>query len=202
MPAKLQLSALLLGVCALFSGVQAGYIYDNLGDIVGTGRNYKLKCNQGTLRLALNSDTWEYVNTASGPDLVVKFCTPNDCSRGSPVYASQPYHLYTQRPRGPGYAVIAYNEIGSDWWVATRSAGAASEIKVEETGSGNKDKYHIQQAGYWWTQENKSIYLTLRSKNIGEMTTCSFVYAGEDFGFRGYRGLRESSSGPEGLLIQ
>lgn len=199
-PTKSQLSALLLVLCALLSGVHSAYIYDNLGDIVGTGRNYKLQCSQGTLKLALNSDTWEYVNTASGPDLVVKFCRPNDCSRGYPVLDTEAYHFYTQKPRGPGYAVIAYNEIGESWWVATRSAVAASPIRLE----GNGGRYYIQQAGYWWTQENKSIYLSLRSKNIGDMTSCSFVYAGEDFGFRGYRGLREleGPEGPGGFFIQ
>ncbi|KAF9308138.1 hypothetical protein BG003_011560 [Podila horticola] len=180
-----QLFALLLVLCAFLPGIHSAYIYDDLGDIVGTGRNYKIQCTQGFLKLAYNSDTWEYVNTASGPDLVVKFCKPNDCTRGSPVFDTDAYHFYTQKPRGPGYAVIAYNAIGDNWWVATRSAGAASSMKVE----GRQNKYNIQQDGYWWTQENKSIYLSLRSKNIGEMASCSFVYAGEDLTFKEHRGL-------------
>ncbi|KAG0026080.1 hypothetical protein BGZ81_006652 [Podila clonocystis] len=182
---KSQLSALLLVASALLPGIHSAYVHDVNGDIVGTGRNYKLKCSHGYMKLAYNSDTWEYVNTSTGQDLVVKFCKPHDCSRGQPVFDTDAYHWYTQKPRDSSYAVISYNAIGEDWWVATRSAAFASSIKIE----GDRNKYNIQQDGFWWTQENKSIYLSLRSKNIGEMAVCSFVPAGEDLAFRDQRGL-------------
>ncbi|KAG0044696.1 hypothetical protein BGZ83_010084, partial [Gryganskiella cystojenkinii] len=169
------LASLFVGLATL-NGIHSAYVLDSFGDNVGTGKNYKIKCAQGTVKLTLDSDTWEYASMGSGSELVVKFCKSTDCSRGSPVVDTDEYIFYTQRPRGPGYAAVSSHEIGSNWWVSTRSAGFGSPMMVE----GSHNKYYIKQAGYYWTQENKSTYISLRSKGFGDMSSCSFVYAGED----------------------
>ncbi|KAG0286687.1 hypothetical protein BGZ98_004994 [Dissophora globulifera] len=165
-------------------GIYSEPIYDSIGDRVGTGRNYKLRCAQGNVTLDKVTSTWEFLRVGTGPELVVKFCKPFDCSRGHDVVDSKAYHFYIYKPRGPGYATIAYTPSSGLWWVVTNSASAASPIMIE----GSKDHYLIQQSDYWWTIHSSN-YLVLEAKTVGQRMTCSFVYAGEDFGFRGFEGM-------------